>query len=294
MDTTTSKPVNIVIVTGLSGAGMSTALAGLEDMGFEVLDNFPIGLIDPLLATPKSDKRPIAIGIDSRTREFSASELQQKVDELHKNKDLNVQVVFVECDDSILAKRFSETRRRHPLAVGKPIEAGIKQERELLFPIRAIADLLLDTSDLSPHELRRLVTSQFNMDIHRGLNVTIMSFGFKYGMPRAADIVFDVRFLKNPHWDDELKPQTGLDPAVQDYIRGDDDYAAFFERLTALIIPLIPRYTHEGKSHLTIAIGCTGGKHRSVFVAEQLAQKLQQNDTASNIFHRDMKRSINA
>jgi UPF0042 nucleotide-binding protein len=271
---------NLVIVTGLSGAGMSSALKSLEDIGYEVLDNFPISLLGDLLKE-KTD-RPVAIGIDSRTRNFSAAKLQSAL------KKYEAQLCFITCKHSILQKRFTETRRKHPLAKDRPISDGINKEVELLAPLKDIADLVIDTTDLSIHDLRRMTEGHFAAESAQKLSVTLTSFGFRNGVPREADIVMDVRFLRNPHWDKDLKPLTGQNENVGNYISEDESFDEFIQNFKNLIEPLLARYSHEGKSYLTIAIGCTGGKHRSVFTVETLNAWLTDLGIHTHTHHRDM------
>jgi UPF0042 nucleotide-binding protein len=277
-----------LLVSGISGAGRSTALDALEDLGYEVVDNLPLFLFDLLVREGESRDRPLAIGIDSRTRDFSADALLERVAALRDDTKLAVSLVFVDADDETLLRRFTETRRRHPLALDRPVADGIQNERELLEPIKMAADVVLDTSDHSVHDLRRIVASRFNLNRTPELAVFVTSFPYRKGLPRDADLVFDVRFLRNPHWDLELRPFTGLDPRVAAYIEGDPDCAPFMERLTGLIGPILARYKLEDKSYLTIAVGCTGGKHRSVFVAERLAAWLREQGVKVGISHRGL------
>ncbi len=270
----------LIIVTGLSGAGMSSALKALEDVGYEVLDNFPISMMDELLAEKTS--RPIAIGIDSRTRNFDALKLKEAV------KTHDATLCFMTCKLSVLQTRFTETRRKHPLAQDRPVSDGINKEIGLLKPLQGSADLIIDTTDLSIHDLRRLLAGHFAVEGAQKLSVTLTSFGFKNGVPREADIVMDVRFLKNPHWDKDLKPLTGQNSKVASYIKEDESFDSFIADFQSLLEPLLERYTHEGKSYLTIAIGCTGGKHRSVFVVETLNEWLADLGVKTHIHHRDM------
>lgn len=274
-----------LFITGLSGAGMSSALKVLEDLGYEVFDNFPLSLLDGLLAETSGHPRPIAIGIDTRTRAFDPQAIIEKV------QSLKARLLFITCDESVLQKRFSETRRRHPLSGDRPVSAGIKKELSLLYPLRDIADPIIDTTDLSIHDLRRIISGHFEESHKRRLTVTLMSFGYKHGLPREADIVMDVRFLKNPHWEIALRPLTGKDADVQNYISEDKSLAGFMVHFETLLEPLFERYTHEGKSYLTIALGCTGGKHRSVYVAELLAAWTQQKGIVTAIEHRDIDRA---
>lgn len=274
----------ILFITGLSGAGMSSTLKVLEDLGYEVFDNFPLSLLDGLLAETMDHPKPITIGIDTRTRAFDPAAIIEKV------QSLKARLLFITCDEAVLQKRFTETRRRHPLAGDRPVSAGIKKELSLLYPLRDIADPIIDTTDLSIHDLRRIISGHFEESHRRRLTVTLMSFGYKHGLPREADIVMDVRFLKNPHWEIALRPLTGKDADVQHYISEDKSLAPFLLHLETLLQPLFDRYTHEGKSYLTIALGCTGGKHRSVYVTELLANWVQQKGIITAIEHRDIDR----
>ncbi len=273
-----------LFITGLSGAGMSSALKALEDLGYEVFDNFPLALIDTLLKEHPHHEKPVAIGIDTRTRGFDPQAIIAKV------KALKAKLVLVTCDETVLQKRFSETRRKHPMAADRPVSAGIKKELALLYDMREIADSIIDTTELSIHDLRRIVSGLFGENVQQKLTVGLLSFGYKNGIPREADILMDVRFLKNPHWDEKLKPLTGKDKPVQDYVGKDSAFKPFLENFKNLLQPLFERYTHEGKSYLTIAIGCTGGKHRSVFVVEKLGEWLQQNGIQTSVEHRDINR----
>lgn len=272
----------ILFITGLSGAGMSSALKILEDLGYEVFDNFPLSLIDNLLQ--EAQPRPIAIGIDTRTRGFDPQAI------IAKAGTLGAKLLLITCDETVLQKRFSETRRKHPLAGDRPASAGIKKELGLLYDFREIADSIIDTTELTIHDLRRVLNGLYAENKGGKLNITVMSFGFKNGLPREADIVMDCRFLANPHWEEALKPLTGRDAAVQDYVGKDAAFKPFFENLQRLLEPLLDSYAKEGKSYLTIALGCTGGKHRSVFVAEKLAEWLQQKSVPTSVEHRDLNR----
>lgn len=273
-----------IIVTGLSGAGMSSVLKTLEDMGYEVFDNFPLALLDALIGESHEEDAPMAIGIDSRTRGFDPESLQTAVERLQ------ARLIFLFCDEAVLQKRFTETRRRHPVAKDRPVSAGIKREQEWLHPLRANADLVIDTTDLSIHDLRHLLEKQFSVAKADRLTLTLMSFGFRFGVPRDADLVMDVRFLANPHWVKDLRPLTGLDETVGEYVSRDPDFEPFLERFRGLIDPLLPRYAHEGKSYLTIAIGCTGGRHRSVYTVERLAPGFKALGFNTSILHRDVNR----
>lgn len=274
----------IIFITGMSGAGMSSALKVLEDQGYEVFDNFPLPLINALLEGATDHEKPIAIGIDTRTRGFDPQAIITRV------KALKARLFLMTCDEAVLQKRFSETRRKHPLAGDRPVSAGIKKELGLLYDLREIADSIIDTTELSIHDLRRVISGLCGKQQGKSTTVTVMSFGFKNGLPREADIVMDCRFLSNPHWDENLKPLTGKEKSVQAYIKKDEAFAPFINNLKALLGPLLERYSHEGKSYLTIALGCTGGKHRSVYVAETIGEWLQQTGVAATIEHRDINR----
>lgn len=263
---------------------MSSVLKTLEDMGYEAFDNFPLTMLDTLVHDSRADDMPVAIGLDSRTRGFDPDAVLAAVERL------NARLVYLFCDEAVLQKRFTETRRRHPVARDRPVSAGIKREQEWLHPLRAAADMVIDTTDLSIHDLRHLLEKQFHVTKAGHLTLTLMSFGFRFGVPRDADIVMDVRFLANPHWVKDLRPQTGLDAAVGAYVSGDPDFESFLVRFRSLIDPLLPRYAHEGKSYLTIAIGCTGGRHRSVYTVERLAPGLKALGFPISVLHRDIQR----
>jgi UPF0042 nucleotide-binding protein len=283
----TSAVGRVVVVTGMSGAGRSTALKALEDQGFEAVDNLPLDLLDRLLAAGGPAVRDLAVGVDTRTRAFSPAILLELL-RRGATAGQAATLVFIDCDDEVLQRRFTETRRRHPLAVDRPLGDGIARERQLLAPLRLAADLCLDTSLLSAAELRRLLAERVAPRADRRLAVTIVSFAYRRGLPREADLVLDVRFLANPHYDTQLRPLTGLDAAVQAHIRADPSFADFLARLESLIVPLLPRYNAEGKSYLTIAIGCTGGRHRSVFVAESLGARLADAGWHVGVVHREL------
>lgn len=273
---------DLVLVTGFSGAGMSSVLKTLEDLGLEVFDNFPLPLVGPLVSDKQKQPRKIAIGIDTRTRGFSTQTV------IDTAQYLGAQLLFITCDDHELQRRFTETRRRHPLAKDKSVRAGIEEERRLLEKIQYSADLVIDTTTLSVHDLRHILEGHFAIQPQKELTVTLMSFGFKHGTPREADIVMDVRFLENPHWVEELRPLNGKDKAVGEHIEKDKHYGQFIENFKALIAPLLPRYAHEGKKYLTIAIGCTGGRHRSVYTVEKLADWIKETGSLTHIEHRDL------
>ena len=264
-----TQDFSVVLVTGMSGAGKTTALKALEDNGFEVIDNLPVALL-PSLFSQKNAEKPLAVGIDMRTRDFDAQKIYDMFKELKMSAGLNEQIVFLDCSDEKLLKRFTETRRAHPLAKNKSIAEGITEERSRLELLRTNADFIVDTTRMRAAELSRYIEKNVVGAMSRKTVVTVCSFSYRDGVPAQADLVFDVRFLRNPHYDLVLRPLTGKDAAVADYIRQDKDFGAFFTKITDLLSLLLPRYVEEGKSYLTIAIGCTGGKHRSVFTAESL------------------------
>ena len=275
----------ILIISGLSGAGKSTVLRALEDAGHEVVDNLPLSLFDALIAGATS--RPLALGIDSRTRAFDAAALGQRVAAL-RDSGRDARLITLECSDDVLIRRFSETRRRHPLALDRPAIDGIRAERELLSPLQRWADLVIDTTELSVTDLRARIAERFGGGFSPGLTVTVLSFGFSAGLPRDADLVFDMRFLSNPHWDITLRPLTGEDSQVAAHVAADPLYAPTLDKIDDLVTSLLPGYAREGKAYLTIAIGCTGGRHRSVAVARALAARLQAAGQNVALVHRDV------
>jgi len=283
----------VVLVTGMSGAGKTSALKSLEDLGFEAIDNVPLSLIRNLVMPVEPElgggiNKPLAIGIDIRTRDFSAGAFLDQLDQLARAGGARAQVLFMECDDEELRRRYTETRHRHPLAKDRPVSDGIELERRLVSPLRDRADVVLDTTGHGPGELKDILEGHFAAEGERTLNVLVTSFSYRRGLPRQADLVFDVRFLANPHYDPALKPLTGKDRAVADFIEGDEGYSGFFKDLCGLLRPLLPRYRAEGKSYLTIALGCTGGRHRSVFTAERLAEWLEAEGQKVRLSHREL------
>lgn len=282
----------MVFVTGMSGAGMSSALKTLEDLGYEAVDNLPQSMIGDLVRNREGSHKSLAVGIDSRNADFNAQDLLAQYAHWRSRPDLHVTLAFLDCGDEALLRRFSETRRRHPLAIDRPVVDGIRRERLLMQSLLNAADHVIDTSLLSIHELRRLIVGHYRIGRSSGLNIFVNSFAFRHGVPREADLVFDARFLINPHWEPDLRPLTGRDPAVANYIARDPDYTPFMEHLLALITPLLPRFAQEGKSYLTVAVGCTGGKHRSVLVVEEIAVALAAQGYIVSIGHRDVGRSV--
>jgi UPF0042 nucleotide-binding protein len=280
-------PRRVVIVTGMSGAGKSSALKALEDSGFETVDNLPVALLNPVVTAGSG---PLAVGIDVRTRDFDAVHLSTVIDALRKSTGVPIGIVFLDSESDVLGQRYTETRRPHPLAEDMPVAVGIETERRLLSPLREQAEMLIDTSRLSPVELKRMVVNRYGGAEKRQMRIFLMSFGYRNGLPRDADLVFDVRFLKNPHYVPELKPQTGMDSEVAAFISRDPALGPFLDHMTKLIDPLLPLYEAEGKSYLTIAVGCTGGQHRSVYVVERLKAWLAGKNVPFDVRHRDTYR----
>lgn len=281
-----------VVVTGLSGAGRATALNVLDDLGYVAVDNVPLLLLHDLMRStggaPGEKAKPLALGIDTRTFGFDARDLVTQMAELRHHAGLAARLLFLEADTETLRRRYTESRRPHPMAPDRPIIDGIIEERRQIGWMREAADLSIDTSALSPHQLKQILAGHFELGRSVGTRISVMSFSFRRGLPREADLVFDARFLKNPHYDPVLKPLTGRDPAVAAFIATDPDYRPFVDNLQALIGPLLPRFDAEGKSYLTIAIGCTGGRHRSVALAEELADWLRSRGRSVTLSHRDV------
>jgi RNase adapter protein RapZ len=279
----------VLLVTGLSGAGRSTALKALEDFGFEAVDNLPVGLLRTLLRPSERLERDLAIGIDSRSRAFDPTALLCQLEPLLHRRDLQVCLIYLDCEDQALLRRFTETRRRHPLALDRPVADGIARERRLMEGLRDRADLVIDTSQLTPGDLRHLLAGHFGHEPGGGapLTLAVTSFSYGRGLPREADLVFDARFLRNPHYVDELRPLTGRDPRVQAHIEADPMFRPFIDRIEDLLLMLLPCFRREGKSYLTVAIGCTGGRHRSVMLAERLSERLCARGWAVTPRHRD-------
>jgi len=287
---TTEKSRLMVLVTGMSGAGKTTVLKAFEDLGFEALDNIPLSLLGNVVnPPPDGNAPPLAVGVDIRTRDFEANAFVERLASLRHRPNLRIQVLFVDCEDQELVRRYTETRHRHPLAHDRPVLDGITKERKLVSPLLDHIDLHLDTTGRTPYDAKGFLSHNFADDENpRTMAIFVSSFSYRMGIPKDADLVFDVRFLRNPHYDPELKALTGLDQQVQNYIAEDTLFTVFFERLTSLLEPLVPRYETEGKSYLTIAVGCTGGKHRSVFVAKHLANWLKKTKDNVRLVHRDI------
>ncbi len=290
MSETSLKPIKLVLVTGPSGAGRSTAIHVLEDLGFEAIDNLPLRLVPRLLDGPRPGlDRPLALGIDARNRDFSVGVFFEVMEELRAKGSVELTMLYLDCGTDVLLRRFSETRRRHPLAPAENPETGVARELDLLMPIRDRADILIDTSELNVHQLRAEIEGWFAPEGGAHLALSVQSFSYKRGLPRSIDMVFDCRFLANPHWNRALRPLDGRDSRVSAHVMDDPLYQPFFDRVLALTELLLPAFVKEGKSHLTIAFGCTGGQHRSVTLAESLAKALAQSGQQVSIRHRELE-----
>ena len=282
----------LVLVTGMSGAGKSTALKILEDLGYEAIDNLPLSLLSDLVRERDDGSREgaLALGIDSRTRGFDPGDIERYLGPLLDacGPD-DIELLFLDCETEVLRRRFSETRRPHPLAHDRPVDEGIRSERALLGWLREQADLTIDTSRLSPRDLRGIVAARFQPEAEHAPAIFVLSFAYSRGVPPEADFVFDVRFLANPHHVPELRPLTGREPSVADHVRGDLAYGPFFEGMVSMLTPLLPAFERDGRSYLTIALGCTGGRHRSVATAEHLAEALGGGGWQVTVRHRDLE-----
>ena len=279
----------IVLVTGPSGAGKSTAIHAMEDLGFEVIDNLPLSLVPRLLDGPPLGRR-IALVLDVRNRDFNTTTLIELIDTLTREPAVALEVLYLDCAPGDLIRRYSETRRRHPLAPAETPDLGIEREIDLLVPIRARADHLIDTTDMSPHDLKAEITQWFDQSRAAALAVSVQSFSYKRGVPRGVDMIFDCRFLRNPHWDASLRNMDGRDAAVLAHIAQDPRFALFYQKMLDLVTMLLPAHRDEGKAHLTIGFGCTGGQHRSVAVAELLAKDLAKAGWPVSKRHRELER----
>ena len=286
-----NTPEYLVIITGLSGSGKSYVQSTLEDLGFYCTDNLPIGLIEPYLDEVIAHEKANRVGIvvDVRTHDFAT--LFPGVYQKLKKRAPNAMLIFLEASEEVLARRYSETRRPHPMAKDRPVVDAIREEREALTEVKSLADMVLDTSAFSVHELKAEVLRRFALPGEKPtMLVTIITFGFKHSMPYNLDLLFDVRFLPNPHFVAELRPKTGLDEEVVEYLRAQPDYEEFYQRLYDFVSYVLPGYQKEMKSYLTIGVGCTGGKHRSVAIGQRLAGDLEEGGYNVEIVHRDYKR----
>lgn len=281
--------IGLVLVMGLSGAGRTTAIHALEDIGFETIDNLPISLL-PNIVSDKTKPAKIAVGLDTRNRDFSTHGVLDMLHTLSQMPWVHVDLVFVQCASDVLVRRFSETRRRHPLAPAESPIVGIERERDLLMPIMVRADILINSTDLTPHELRSEITSFYSTDGSLGLAVSVHSFSYKRGVPRGIDMMFDCRFLNNPYWVEPLRALDGTDGRVQEFVKNDPRFDTFYKNILDLCLFLLPAYKEEGKTHFSIGFGCTGGKHRSVTLTETLANDLAHHGWQVSIRHREKER----
>ncbi len=294
-----SSRQHVVLVSGLSGAGKASILRALEDVGFEAIDNPPLPMIEELVARAgprvgQSEPRRVAVGVDARTRGFDVDAVLATLARLRANPALRPELVFAWADETALLRRYTETRRRHPLSPDGRVVEGVAAEQELTAPLQAAADLVIDTTDLPLPDLRRRIEARFgplaSADTQAGLSVALVSFSFAAGLPREADMVFDARFLRNPHYVPALKPLTGRDKEVGAYVGADPDFVGFFTRLVDLLGLVLPRFVQEGKKYATIAVGCTGGRHRSVHIVETLASDLTNAGWRVTKIHRELAR----
>tara|TARA_B100000953_G_scaffold176231_2_gene145143 strand:+ start:785 stop:1681 length:897 start_codon:yes stop_codon:yes gene_type:complete len=285
----TGATQQILLVTGMSGAGKSTALQVLEDLGWETLDNFPLRLLANLLDTYGESQMPIAIGLDSRTRGFAPQDIIRECEALGARDEVNLTTLFIDSSDGELQRRYNETRRPHPMARERQVAEGIRDERSLLEPLRNWAEVLIDTSEYSTNQLQQVIRERFGGKDVQGMTITVTSFGFARGMPPLADLLFDMRFLDNPHWIGELRDLTGLDKPVADHIRSDPAFDPAFASICNTLLELLPRYAAQDRSYLNIGFGCTGGRHRSVFSAEAAAQVLREAGFSPTVVHRNLE-----
>ena len=294
----TPDRLRAVLVTGLSGGGKASALKALEDLGYEAVDNPPLRMLEEIVTR---SERKLAVGVDARTTGFDALMVLQALQRLRANPALRPELLYMSADETTLLRRYTESRRRHPLAPQGRVIDGIGKEEMLTAPLREGADLVIDTSELPVASLRRLIERHFGADSdaeESRLVVSLISFAYPRGLPREADLVFDARFLRNPHYDPILRPRTGLDPEVAAFVKADPDFEAFFGKLTGLMDLLLPRFVQEGKKYATITIGCTGGRHRSVVLVEHLAEALASRiasggggqDWRLHVTHRELAR----
>ena len=290
------EPRRVALVTGLAGAGRASILRALEDVGYEAIDNPPLDLIEGLVASiGDGGARMVALGVDARSRSFTPERVLDLRDRLRAIPGMRVDLVFAWAEEVVLLRRFTETRRRHPLSPRGRVADGIAAETRLIAPLHELADWVIDTSDLPLAQLRQQIDAYFGSaagvaEGRQSLSISLISFAFPAGLPREAELVFDARFLRNPFYDTALRPKTGLDAAVAAYVAADPDYATFVARLTGLLDLLLPRFLQEGKKYATVAIGCTGGRHRSVTIVEHLASHLTEQGWRVTATHRELAR----
>ncbi len=287
------KPLNtksVVLITGMSGSGRSFALKTLEDMGYETIDNLPLSLLGSVALANRNVQRPLGVSVDVRTRDFSTGPFLQELEKLTNDSQISTQLVFIDCDDDVIARRYNESRRLHPLAHERPVKDGIRLERNLIEPLRDVAHIVIDTSLLSTADLRGQLRGHFLPKKAPGLSIFVMSFSYRHGLPREADMVFDARLLKNPFYDEDLRPLSGEDSEVADFIKKDKVLPAYLKSIQSLVSTSLPCFEEEGRGYLTIAVGCTGGQHRSVYIAKTLSEWLQSTKNNVKLKHRDLKK----
>ena len=286
------QDMHVLLITGPAGSGRTTAINALEDAGFEAIDNIPLSLAPRLFECPKLDK-PLALGIDTRNRDFSIDGLLDAISAIQSTKCIKLDLLYLDCSVDVLLRRFSETRRRHHLAPSGSALEGIHRDLDLMQPVRSRSDFLIDTTELSPNELRAEITQRFSGKRGEEMAIVVQSFSYKRGAPRGLDIMFDCRFLRNPHWDKDLRIKTGLNEEVQAYVAEDEKFAPFCSKILGLADLVVPAHKAEGRSHLSIGFGCTGGKHRSVTMAENVCRELHLRGWHVTIRHRELDRSLN-
>lgn len=277
---------HLVLITGPSGAGRVTAIRSLEDFGYEVIDNLPLALLRLLLSRSDAADRPLAVGIDVRTRDFSVRALEEFYLWVKGHPDVEAKMLFLECDAETLRQRFNETRRPHPVAGEEDVEGGIRREIDMLAPLRERADHVINTAALSPHDLKATLRPLFATAQEGQLFVAVQSFSYKKGLPAELDMAFDCRFLRNPHWDTMLRSLDGRDPCVADFVARDARHDGFVDRIVDMLSYLLPAYKSEGKAYFTVGFGCTGGQHRSVYMAEHIASRLRGDGWSVSLRHR--------
>ena len=287
----TSQITHVVLVTGPSGAGRTTAINALEDVGFEAIDNLPLTLAPRLLEGPALH-RPLALGLDTRNRDFASNQMMETIETLAVNAAIRLEVLYLDCSVDVLIRRFSETRRRHHLSPDGAALFGIELDLGLMQSVRARADILIDTTTLSPHDLCAEITRYFVPDQQKAMAISLQSFSYKRGTPRGVDMMFDCRFLRNPYWDKDLRSKNGLNAAVQAYVGEDTNFTPFRKKILEFADFVIPAHIVEGRSHLTIGFGCTGGKHRSVSIVEVVRKDLQLRGWHVTIRHRELVEKI--
>lgn len=280
----------IILLTGPSGAGRSTAIRAMEDLGFEAIDNLPLSLLPRLLDGPPIS-HDLVLGLDVRNRDFSANALIQTLDRLQGMQGITPELLYIDCRADVLLRRFSETRRRHPLAPAESPDQGVQRELDLLIPIRARADILIDTSEMTPHDLRAEVDRLITPESGARLAVSVNSFSYKRGLPRGVDMVLDCRFLRNPYWEPSLRSFNGTSAEVAAYVAEDERFQPFFDKTLEMAELLLPAYLEEGKAHFALGFGCTGGQHRSVAIAEKMSQALAECGWQVSTRHRELERA---